>query len=181
MRFVQDIWSFVVTIFEANSGKMALRSCLPQTLQMAQNEAAYPWEGLNGPEAFAASHIKDLVLACLARDPDERPTADRVVHDHKPGNQLPKCAGLSLIKLIVRPARVTSRCAASCRGCAGNAFTSTCCISQHGLACSIEGLDWQGLVSLCRLSYQQLNGIALRNERSRSCASIVVCLMCASG
>lgn len=48
---------------------------LEQCYAMARGGAPYPWERSDAPAAFQNSRIKDLVLACLQRKPQDRTTA----------------------------------------------------------------------------------------------------------
>ena len=80
---VQDIWSLGVTVFEALVGPQALRTLLAKggegVVRRAAGGDVYPWEAASPPHSFMTSRLKLLVLACLSRDANGRPSAESIL------------------------------------------------------------------------------------------------------
>ena len=77
----QDVWALGVMVFEAFTRKPAVdpfrgaEGCK----QLARGEAKYPWEEGEQDQEFGGSRARRLVESCLARDPEQRPTAAALV------------------------------------------------------------------------------------------------------
>jgi serine/threonine protein kinase len=73
---MQDIWALGVIVYEALAG------CRAHTTAEAHAAAAgaqpYTWERDPAP-AFAQSRLREIVLACLSRNRNDRPTAHDVL------------------------------------------------------------------------------------------------------
>ena len=67
-------------MFEAISGVRAfgIMTRSKDVFESAHGRRKYVWEGTHAPQ-FARSRVRELVLRCLARDPEERPTAAKLL------------------------------------------------------------------------------------------------------
>lgn len=72
-----DIWALGVTLHEAIAGERPFRSVAWD--EVAPGEYPQVSEDPRPLGADVPAHVRDVVTACLARDPDDRPTAADVV------------------------------------------------------------------------------------------------------
>jgi serine/threonine protein kinase len=77
----QDIWALGAMVFEAFSQVAAVNPFggREACVRLARGEEQYPWEGPQKIKGFSDSRAHEVVKACLARDPAERPSAAALV------------------------------------------------------------------------------------------------------
>ena len=77
---VQDIWSLGVIAYEALTGNAAVSPYSSMdTIHRLAASAMYPWEAPNAPALYSKSRVRNVIAACLARNPSERPSAEQVL------------------------------------------------------------------------------------------------------
>lgn len=76
-----DIWALGVMVFEAYTRSHAVDPLagVKGAVQLARNEASYPWEAEEVEDTFGGSRGRRVVEACLARDTAQRPSAEALV------------------------------------------------------------------------------------------------------
>ena len=77
---VQDMWSLGVIVYEALTDKAAISpfSKMDEIYRLAQG-SMYPWEAPDAPAVYAKSRVRKVIDSCLSRDPEQRPSAERVL------------------------------------------------------------------------------------------------------
>ena len=77
----QDIWALGVMVFEAFTRQAAVDPLcgVGGCTALARGDKLYPWEAQDQENEFGGSRARKLVESCLARDPEQRPTAQTLV------------------------------------------------------------------------------------------------------
>ena len=75
-RAAHDVWSLGVMAYEAIAQRPA-RASMRDLYECASGRAPYPWEAqpAKQPAAWRTSRLRAVLLPCLSRQPEERPTA----------------------------------------------------------------------------------------------------------
>ena len=80
VRPAHDIWSLGVIAFEALTHQRVVTCFMGDRRSVsrhARGEERYPWEAAeHSREGYAASAAREIIEACLARDPEDRPSAE---------------------------------------------------------------------------------------------------------
>lgn len=77
----QDIFALGIMVFECFTGAHAIGPLggLDGCEQLARGERRYPWEEAEQGSDYGGSRARQVVEACLDRDPDRRPSAPALV------------------------------------------------------------------------------------------------------
>jgi eukaryotic-like serine/threonine-protein kinase len=74
-----DVWALGAMAYQAVTGVAPQGN--PIAVACAQGVQTYPWEGADTTGAWSQAPCHGVMMACLARQPQQRPSAADVLHN----------------------------------------------------------------------------------------------------